>query len=154
MMKKKFSTYLPAIDYKATKKEVEKTFEEYRMYLVTLPSDFLPKITPSYSQLPPSFTNEFHSSTEDAAIERIEFENARQRFINRIHEAVNSLKQDERFIIIRSFMDKDIGYDPDIYLELGIGKTRYYEIKGEAMLRLAFDLQIEVYKKKNEVKSA
>ncbi|MCM3411244.1 ArpU family phage packaging/lysis transcriptional regulator [Metabacillus litoralis] len=151
---KKLSTYLPAINPKATKKEVEKAFEEYRMYLVTLPGDFLPKITPSYSQLPPTFTNQFHSSTEDLALERVEFERVRNKVIKRIHAAVNSLKPEERFIIIKCFMQQDIGYDPDIYLELGIGKTRYYEIKGEAMLRLAFNLHIEVYKKKNEVKSA
>ncbi|MGQ4666514.1 ArpU family phage packaging/lysis transcriptional regulator, partial [Metabacillus halosaccharovorans] len=96
----------------------------------------------------------FHSSTEDMALERIEFEQERNKVIKRIHAAVNSLKPEERFIIIKCFMQQDIGYDPDIYLELGIGKTRYYEIKGEAMLRLAFNLHIEVYKKKSEVKSA
>ena len=150
---KKLSTYLPAINSKATKKEVEKTFNEYRDYLVTLPADFLPKITPSYSQVPSSITNQFHSSTEDVAIERIEFELERNKFMSKIHRAVNALKPDERFIIIRSFMQHEVGYAPDIYSELGIGKTRFHEIKGEAMLRLAFILQIEVYKK-NGVKSA
>ncbi len=149
----KLSTYLPTVNSKSTKKEVEKVFNEYRMYLVTLPSDFLPKITPSYSMLPPSITNKFHSSTEDAAIERVEFELERNKFVNNVHAAVNSLKPDERFIIIKCFMQQYAGYDPDIYLELGIGKTRYYEIKGEAMLRLAFSLQIEVYKK-SEVRTA
>jgi len=150
----KLSMFLPTINSKATKKKVEKIFDEYRMYLVTLPSDFLPKITASYSMLPASVTNKFHSSTEDAAIERIEFELERNKFVNKVHAAVNSLKPDERFIIIKCFMQQHAGYDPDIYLELGMGKTRYYEIKGEAMLRLAFALQIEVYKKKSEVRSA
>lgn len=148
------STYLPVIHSKATKKIVEKKLYEYRRYLLTLPSDFLPKITPAYSQVPPSITYKFHSSTEDAAIERVEFEMARNNFMSEIHEAVNSLKPDERFIIVKYFMQQHLGYDPDIWLELGIGKTRYYEIKGEAMLRLAFNLKIEVYKKKNEVRSA
>ncbi len=150
---KNLSTYLPSVNSKATKKEVEKIFYEYRRFLITLPADFLPKITPTYSQLPPSISNKFHSTTEDSAIERIEFEMERDKFMNWIHRAVNSLKPDERFIIIKSFMQEHVGYDPDIWLELGIGKTRYYEIKGKAILRLAFNLQIEVYKK-NGVKSA
>lgn len=151
---KKINTYLPIINSKATKKEVERKFEKYRRYLVTLPSDFLPKITPAYTQVPPSVTYKFHSSTEDSAIERIEFELERNKFMSEIHAAVNSLKPEERFIIIKYFMQQHIGYDPDIWIELGIGKTRYYEIKGEAMLRIAFNLKIEVYKKKNEVKPA
>jgi len=150
----KLSTFLPTINSKATKKKVEQKFDKYREYLLTLPSDFLPNITPSYSEVPPSVTNKFHSTTENAAIERIEFEMARDKFMSEVHAAVNSLKSEERYIIIKCFMQKYVGYDPDISLELGIGRSRFYEIKGEAMLRLAFAMQIEVYKKKNEVKPA
>lgn len=152
-MKKKMTFKLPKINEKATRKAVEKKLDEYREFLLTLPSDFFPKITPSYSTLPPSVNNQFHSATEEAAIERIEFELTRSQFMNNLHQAVNSLKVDERFIIIKRFMEHDLGYDPDIWMDLGIGKTKYYQVKGEAMLRLAFTLKIEVYQN-NEVKSA
>ncbi|MBS4191760.1 ArpU family transcriptional regulator [Bacillus sp. FJAT-49705] len=153
-MKKQLSFYLPVVDEKDTRKKVEKELYEYRQFLLTLPSDFLPAITASYSLLPPVNNNQFHSSTEDAAIERAEFERARNKFMSVIHTAVNSLKQDERFVIIKCFMEHHLGYDPDIWTELGIGKTKYYQLKGEAMLRLAFALRVEVYKKKKEVRSA
>lgn len=142
---------LPKVNEKETRKEVEKALEVYRRYLLTLPNEFLPTITTSFSLVPPSTTNKFHSTTEDAAIERIEFEKEREIQMTRMHNAVNSLKEDERYIIIKRFMEADLGYDPDIWMELGVGKTKYYQIKGEAMLRLAFSLKIEVYRKK-EVK--
>lgn len=140
--------YLPKVNAKATKKEVEKALYRYRDYLITLPMYLMPKVTASYSITPPSNTNTFNSSTENVAIERIEYERERERCLNEMHEAVNSLKDTERQIIIRKFMiNGELGYDREIMMDLGLGKTRYSEIKGEAILRLAFALKIEVYKK-------
>lgn len=146
--------YLPKINAKETKKKVEKALYRYRDYLITLPVYLLPKVTASYSITPPSITNEFHSSTEDAALERIEYEKERDQYLNEMHDAVNSLKESERHIIIKKYMQNgEIGYDREIMMDLGLGKTRYSEVKGEAILRLAFALKIEVYKK-SEAKSA
>ncbi|WHY76241.1 ArpU family phage packaging/lysis transcriptional regulator [Neobacillus sp. WH10] len=146
--------YLPKINDKETKKELEKALFKYREYLITLPNYLMPKVTPAYSIIPPSTTNAFHSSTEDAALERIEYELMRNAYLKKIHEAVNSLKEDERHIIIKKYMlDGEIGYDREIMMDLGVGKTKYSQIKGEAMLRLAFALKIEVYKK-SEVKAS
>lgn len=146
--------YLPKVNAKATKKEVEKALYTYRDYLITLPMYLMPKVTASYSITPPSNTNAFNSSTENAALERIEYEREREMYLYIIHEAVNSLKELERHIIIKKYMqDGEIGYDREIMMDLGLGKTRYSEIKGEAILRLAFALKIEVYKK-SEAKSA
>ena len=52
------------------------------MYLSQMPSDILPKVTASYSIVPPSVTNEFNSSTENIAIERAQYEMARLKFMN------------------------------------------------------------------------
>lgn len=145
---KKFN--IPEVNAKVTRKAVEKCLEDYRRFLLTLPKDVLPAITPAYSILPPVATNAFHSSTEDAAIERVLFEKERNDYLKWLHEAVNTLKDDERYILIKRYMEWHMGYDPDIWLELGIGKTKYYQVKGEAMLRLAFSLKIEVYRKKYE----
>lgn len=147
---------LPKINDKATKKELEKALFKYRDYLITLPNYLMPNVTPAYSIVPPSNTNAFHSSTEDAALERIEYEKMRDDYLSEIHNAVNSLKDDERQIIIKKYMLQNVlgnvlGYDREIMMDIGVGKTKYYQIKGEAMLRLAFALKIEVYKK-NEVK--
>jgi ArpU family phage transcriptional regulator len=146
--------YLPKINDKATKKEVEKKLYKYRDYMITLPNFLMPKVTPAYTLAPPSATNEFHSTTEDAALERIEYERERNAYLNLIHEAVNSLKDEERQIIIKKFMlNGEIGYDREIMMDLGVGKTKYSQIKGAGMLRLAFALKVEVYKN-SEAKGA
>jgi ArpU family phage transcriptional regulator len=153
MKKKQMNFYIPEVNPKATRKAVEIALEEYRVLLVTMPMDCSPKITASYSLIPPSNTNEYHSKTEDAAIERAEFEMQRSNYLNKIHAAVETLKADEKYIIVKRYMQQETGYDPDIWIDLGIGKTMYYSLKGKAMLRLAFALKIEVYKKR-EVRSA
>lgn len=144
---------LPKVDEKATKKEAEKELFEYREFLITLPTNLMPAVTPTYSLVPPSQTNAFHSSTEDIALERVEYEKIRDEFLQRINTAVNTLKDQERQIIIERYLKHEIGYDREIWMNIGLGKTKYYEIKGAAMLRLAFALKIEVYQK-SEVKGA
>ncbi|AXY07431.1 ArpU family transcriptional regulator [Bacillus thuringiensis LM1212] len=149
-MNKQLSFKMPVLDEEETKNEVEKVFEEYRMYLSQMPSDILPKVTASYSIVPPSVTNEFNSSTENIAIERLQYEVARDKFMNWVHRAVNRLPKRERQIIYMYYMDeeKGYGYDLDIMDEVKLGRTTYYKVKGKALLRLAFSLRKEVYKQK------
>ncbi|OJE45051.1 ArpU family transcriptional regulator [Bacillus proteolyticus] len=147
-MNKQLSFKMPVLDEEETKNEVEKIFEEYRMYLSQMPSDILPKLTASYSIVPPSVTNEFNSSTENVAIERVQYEMARDKFMNWIHRAVNRLPKRERQIIYMYYMEEDKGYDPDIMDEVKLGRTTYYKVKGKALLRLAFSLRKEVFKQK------
>ncbi|MGH0950009.1 ArpU family phage packaging/lysis transcriptional regulator [Bacillus mycoides] len=147
-MNKQLSFKMPVLDEEETKNEVEKVFEEYRMYLSQMPSDILPKVTASYSIVPPSVTNEFNSSTENIAIERLQYEMARDKFMNWIHRAVNRLPKRERQIIHMYYMEEEKGYDPDIMDEVRLGRTTYYKVKGKALLRLAFSLRKEVFKQK------
>ena len=151
-MNKQLSFKMPIVDGKRTKQEIEKVFNEYRTYLATMPCDMLPKVTASYSIVPPSTTNEFNSSTENIAIERIEYEQERNEFMSWLYDAVNRLRDDEREVIVKFYMEDDIGYDPDIWMDLGIGKTKYYNLKGRAILRLAFNLKKEVYLKTRKQK--
>ncbi|MGM2417485.1 ArpU family phage packaging/lysis transcriptional regulator [Bacillus cereus group sp. BceL062] len=147
-MNKQLSFKMPVLDEEETKNEVEKVFEEYRMYLSQMPSDILPKVTASYSIVPPSVTNEFNSSTENIAIERVQYEMARDKFMNWVHRAVNRLPKRERQIIHMYYMEEEKGYDPDIMDEVRLGRTTYYKVKGKALLRLAFSLRKEVFKQK------
>ncbi|AZR75583.1 MULTISPECIES: ArpU family phage packaging/lysis transcriptional regulator [Bacillus cereus group] len=147
-MNKQLSFKMPVLDEEETKNEVEKVFEEYRMYLSQMPSDILPKVTASYSIVPPSVTNEFNSSTENIAIERLQYEMARDKFMNWVHRAVNRLPKRERQIIHMYYMEEEKGYDPDIMDEVRLGRTTYYKVKGKALLRLAFSLRKEVFKQK------
>ncbi len=54
----------PEIDREKTKAAVESALDMYRFYLLTVHEDQLPKVTATYSLIPPAFSNQFHSSTE------------------------------------------------------------------------------------------
>ncbi|MGD6872998.1 ArpU family phage packaging/lysis transcriptional regulator [Sutcliffiella horikoshii] len=140
---------LPEIDRELTKKAVESALEKYRFFLLTIPEEKLPRITPSYSLVPPSNTNEFHSSTEDAVINRVDGERERLDYIDRIRRAVNRLNIKERELIIKRYLEEDEVYDYEIYNDLGMSERRYYRVKARIFYKLAFILLIEVYKKEH-----
>lgn len=137
------------VDEKRTRKAVEEKMEKYRVYLLTMPVANMPSITASYS-LVPSQSNEFNSKTENVAIERAELEIEREMYFKWIHGGVAALKDDERQIIVRHYMQQDT--DREIWMDMSMGSTKYYKKKWEAILRLAFNLKIEVYQLQREVK--
>ena len=138
---------IPQIDEEATKLKAEKLLDQYRLYLLQVPDDFLPKVTPTYSIVPPSITNEFHSSTEEAALKRLDWEIQRDKFLKRIQRAVNRLSQRERQIIVMLYMQPEEMYDYEVYAEMDLSQRSYYRVKAKALYRLAFALREEVYKK-------
>lgn len=129
-----------------TKESVEKHFARYRMYMLTVPDELVPKITQTFSIVPPSRTNELHSKTENDAIERVDYEIERNDFIERTHRAVNRLSMRERELITKSYMTQEDVYDYDVYNEMGVSETTYYRIREKAFYKLAFSLRIVVYK--------
>ncbi|WP_185184347.1 ArpU family phage packaging/lysis transcriptional regulator [Bacillus subtilis] len=138
---------IPQIDEEATKSKAEKLLYQYRLYLLQVPDDFLPKVTPTYSIVPPSVTNELHSSTEETALKRIEWEIQRDKFLKKIQRAVNRLSQRERQIIVMLYMQLEEMYDYEVYAEMGMSQRSYYRVKAKALYRLTFALREEVYKK-------
>lgn len=141
---------LQEIDRDATKKRVESVLENYRMYLLMDPVELQPKITSTFKLSPPSKTNKFHSDTEHVAIERVDLEIKRRKYINRIQEAVNRLNYEERAAIIKRYLTVDDVYDYEVYNELGYSERKYYRIKSRAFYKLAFILRIEVYKSRGD----
>ena len=137
---------LPEIDREETKKAVESAFEKYRFYLLTVPDERLPKLTATYSLVPPTNTNEFHSSTEDIAIKNVDFERERDKYIEWIRRAVNRLSSREREIIVKRYLQDEEVFDYEIYNELGYGERKYYRLKARIFYKLAFLLKIEVYR--------
>ncbi|MEC0282415.1 ArpU family phage packaging/lysis transcriptional regulator [Terribacillus saccharophilus] len=144
-MAQQLSFVLPEIDRVSTKNRVENLLEQYRILLLQVDIEFLPKVTARYSLVPPSNTNAFHSSTEDAAIKIVDYQRNRTEFILRMQKSVNRLPYQERSIIIRRYMLHEEYYDYEVYNELGMSERKYYRIKARAFLRLAFALREEVY---------
>lgn len=144
-MAQQLSFVLPEIDRVSTKNRVENLLEQYRILLLQVDIEFVPKVTAGYSLVPPSSTNAFHSSTEEAAIKIVDYQRNRTEFILRMQKAVNRLSYQERSIIIRRYMLNEEYYDYEVYNELGMSERKYYRIKARAFLRLAFALREEVY---------
>ena len=138
---------LPKIDREKTRKAVEGILEKYRLYLLQVPETKLPKVTTTYSLVPPHFGNEFRSSIEKAAIERVDYERERDAFLKRIQQAVNRLSFKERQVIIERYMGFEEKYDYEVYNELGMSERGYYRVKSRAFYKLLFILRIEVYEK-------
>lgn len=150
---KQMTFQLPEIDREETKKRVEAALEKYRFYLLTYPEEQLPKVTGTYSLVPPANTNAFYSSTEKAAIDKVDFELEREEYIKWIIRGVNRLNQKEREIIIKRYLGEENVYDYEIYNDMGVSERKYYRIKSRAFYKLDFILRIEKYKEKVEVKA-
>lgn len=150
-MSKQITFILPEIDREKTKAAVEAAFEKYRFYLLQLPDEQLPKVTATYSLVPPANSNQFHSSTEAAVINRVDFERERNEYIEKVRKAVNRLGFKEREIIIKRYLEEEEVYDYEIYNEIGLSERRYYRQKARIFYKLAFLLKVEVYKSEHPV---
>ncbi|OLS34203.1 ArpU family transcriptional regulator [Alkalihalophilus pseudofirmus] len=133
------------IDLEKTRVAVESELEKYKVCLFRIEEDKLPKITQTFSLAPPSFSNEFHSSTEDAAIENIVNQQECLKHIEKIRRAVNRLSAQERQIIIKRYLTEEDEFDYQIYNEIGLSERSYYRIKQRAFTRLASLLKVEVF---------
>jgi ArpU family phage transcriptional regulator len=136
---------LPEIDREKTRLAVEAALEKYRFYLLTFPEEKLPKVTASYSLTPPAFSNQVHSSTESAVIDKVDFEREREKYIEWIRKAVNRLAFKERELIVKRYLSDEEVYDYELYNDTGYSERKYYRVKARIFYKLAFLLRIEVY---------
>lgn len=143
-------TFLPEIDRDETKKNVESALEKYQIMLLMDPEELEPKITATFKLAASAPTNEFHSTTEEVAIERIDLAEKRRNYIRRIKNAVNRLSYHERSIIIKRFLNTEDVFDYEVYNELGFSESKYYRVRSDAFYKLAFMLKIVVYKEDEE----
>ncbi|PFA66853.1 ArpU family transcriptional regulator [Bacillus sp. AFS015802] len=122
---------------KPWKSEVEVALEKYRFFLLSFPIELTPKITSSYSLVPPTNTNQFHSSTEQTAIDRVDRDIARAKHIDWVLRAVNRLSEIEREIIFKRYLDHEEAYDYEIYNAMGMSERKYYRLKARTFYKLA-----------------
>ena len=142
---------LPEIDRDATRTAVESELEKYQMYLLMDPEEHEPKITSSFKLVSSAPSNQFHSSTEETAIKKLDMENKRKDYLLKIQRAVNRLAYQERSLIVKRYLSDDDVYDYEVYNELGFSERKYYRLKARAFYKLAFILRIEVYLEAGEV---
>ncbi|WP_141434399.1 ArpU family phage packaging/lysis transcriptional regulator [Bacillus sp. 03113] len=150
-MENQLEFQLAVIDRSTTKKRVEEALEKYRIMLLSQDADQLPKITQTYSLIPPTNTNKFHSSTEDAAINNADYDRYRRNYIKKISMAVNKLGYKERAILILRYMTNYETFDYQVFTELHMSERTYRRIKSQAFYKLAFVLRIEAYEEKKGI---
>jgi ArpU family phage transcriptional regulator len=141
---------LPEIDREKTKSAVEEKLETYRLYLLSVSEEISPRVTASYSLVPPSNTNAFHSTTEDAAVTKADQDRERELYIEWFRRGVNRLKFKEREIIVKRYLGDEEMYDYELYSQIGMSERKFYRLKARAFYSLAFALKIEVYQEKGE----
>lgn len=136
------------IDFKETKAEVVKILKRYKKLLHIVPVRSMPSITSSFSFIAPDTSYRLNAieSTAEKNIQREKLLKERAALANSIHQAIDCLLDDEKYIIVNNFLQIQKGVDYDIYTDLGIGKTKYYELKKNAIVQLAMYLGIEKYK--------
>lgn len=144
-MSKQLTFILPEIDREKTREAIEAALEKYRMFLLSIPDEKVPKITASYSLQPPAFTNEFHSPVEEAVIDKVDKEKERETYIEWVRKGVNKLNFKERELIIKRYLEDEELYDYELYNEMKMSERKYYRLKARAFYKLAFALKLEVY---------
>ncbi|WP_404452385.1 hypothetical protein LG329_18680 [Virgibacillus necropolis] len=63
---------LSEVDLDATHIDVGSALDNYNMYLLKEPEDLQPKITASFSLVPLTPNNQFHSTTESVALDMMD----------------------------------------------------------------------------------
>lgn len=136
------------IDIKSTNKVIGELLKRYKYLMKILPERTMPKITQSFNSIPSSTVRGLNS-VERSAHENIKREKLmaeRKELQKLLHEIVEQLSDDEKYIITNKYLINDDTSDYDIYLDLSIGKTKYYQIKKDAFIKMAILLGLEVYK--------
>lgn len=140
------------IDEEATKDAVEKYLRQAREYKVTEYIPEMPTVTPSYSDIPRSYTGQTTDQTGRIAAHNVDEIERRKRHIERAEKAVSRLGSKQQKIIRMRYLDDDYVSDSEVAAELGYSDRHYRRIKSFAMYRLATTLGLVVLKE--EVDSA
>ncbi|RAI82540.1 hypothetical protein BFS35_002300 [Macrococcoides goetzii] len=135
------------IDKKKSKKNVTDFLKIYKEILYTFPLINEPDLNEKYQFIQPRTVNEYVSiDKQQVHDEREKILSDRDTILNQVHNAIDNLLPDERYIIVTRYIKGNYKDDFNIYSDLGIGRTNYYKIKDRALIRMALILELEIYK--------
>lgn len=138
------------LNMRATKRNVMRLFNVYKDEVAKAGGRTETKVTPSYSIMPPSFSNEFHSSVETAAIDNVEKMKEVNYFYEKIQLGLNSIKCDidadrkgrrKRMLVMLYFENET---PQKIMEKLAIEKTTYHEDMNMAVTQFTYALGLHV----------
>ncbi|MED1666088.1 ArpU family phage packaging/lysis transcriptional regulator [Brevibacillus laterosporus] len=137
---------LPEINRIETEKKVKEALDLARTFIqMGFHPGIMASTTSSYSLIPPTITNDFHSSTENVAVKNIDIEMKRREHVDKVLLAVRRLSKKERELIQVRWFGEDDMTDIETYIDLDMTHATYYRIRGRAFYKLAFALKIERY---------
>lgn len=139
------------IDFKKTRRNVYKLFDRYRYLLNLLPLEITPNLTQQLSFTPPSTKQSLNNieSIVEKELQREAIENEFHDIVDSLDTCMKYLNPEERVIIYKRYLQTDTDTDYQIYTDLHLGKTKYYQKKKHAVNKIGVKLDLEVYKKKN-----
>ena len=76
-------------------------------------------------------------STEEVAIKNADAERERLEFVQRVMAAVESLNTLEQRLIEKAYLVREEPSQVALQIELGLGQSTFYEVKNDALARLA-----------------
>ncbi|WP_001287387.1 ArpU family phage packaging/lysis transcriptional regulator [Bacillus cereus] len=114
----KLDLNIKELDRGATVRQSLRALEKYRMLMLSVDDEYLPKVTATYSLTPPCNTNEFHSSTENI-IDFVNRECERDTYMKTIWKGINRMPVESRELIVMKYMERDKLYDFEVYNQMG-----------------------------------
>ncbi|EAC8477275.1 hypothetical protein JH67_02955 [Listeria monocytogenes] len=135
---------LPELDMTATKANVLRALEKYKIMRVRLGERRMPSLTATLTIVPPEFSNEFHSTTEECAIWNVDAIKEARDYVKLIDHHINQLPERSRIIIITRFIEGGSDYDAMCAIHVSTSQLKYE--KRKALERLAYQLDIAVEK--------
>lgn len=136
---------IPEVNFTKTKCNVVKFINEYNYLCEIVPIREEAQITQAFSFIPPATNRQLNNVEQvaDRNLKRQQLFKRRQLIMDKMHKAVENLPPDEKFIIVKNYLNNQKNID--VYNDLYISKTKFHEIKNKAILHLAFYLGLEVY---------
>lgn len=136
---------VPEIDYMRTKNNVLNIVKRYDLAIMRLDIGDRPKIIGNYNlDIPPTYGNDFHSSTESAAMYGLEGIKKDKEFVELVTNRLNQLEESHRAIIwLCYFEDKPHEYVAD---KLAISTSLLSIKKRSAIELFAYGMGVEVLK--------
>lgn len=135
------------LNVKMTRKNMIKCLKRYRKLdeLCLFTNEM--RVTSSYSEkiITQNYGLNKLEKVVDKNIKREQLLKERENLKKDISESFNILDEEERFIIENKFLKKYTESDISLYMDLHIGKTKYYDIKNSALMKMAIFLGLEVY---------
>lgn len=135
---------IPEFDYLASKRAVYKVIRKYQRALNKLYLKSYPKMTTTFTIVPPTFTNEFHSSTEEAALYADSDGAAFKQYVEYVENAANSISEKYRVLIYRCLLlgESDVKVANDLHYS----PLTLRWMRKEAIELFAYALGVDCYK--------